>query len=784
MAKNELAQERTIGPSEPEVVSASPLGSATQGERIYLALHRGSAERDLLEQYAAGREGRLIAIERSAGPFSVEVARLVASLGDDTVELAPLRVAWLPEPGKAGGWRALLGLGDPRKPAERIKRQEMGRKDPRWRIVAAKPATLGLLRARWKQRTGGRGTDFADFVARQAELSLERAEYPLYGAGYKMPRVEPADVIAAPGFAAGLARLAQESGRSEREVLAEAQTYLGELRTGHNPFAIEGMLRFFRAAYEKAYGEVDVVPTELARLHEVFARYPALILPAHKANVDAPVVNTVLADHGLPLPSLFAGINMSFWPMGPIMRRAGYIFLRRDIRENATYRFVLREYLAYLIERRFNLSWFPEGTRSRTGKLLPPKLGLLTYVVDAYRQGRIEDIMLVPVALVYDQVYETRDFAREASGAKKKPENLGWMLRYLRSLRAPYGKAYLRVAEPLSMREALGPPDPAADHKTDDAQLALQKLSLAVSWRINQATPITGIALVAFALLATGGRSIPRDRLERFVALLVDHAVKRGQPLTESAHLREPQRLEAALDALLAAGVITRFAGGAAQVYGIADGQHIGAAFYRNSMLHFVLERAIAEVAALGALSAAPAEREARFFETALALRESLKFEFFFRERPAFEEALAAEMALIDADWRSKLATARTGRELLDSLFGVGLAHAALRPFLEAYRIVLDVLQTQPVDVVADEQDVLSAADGLGRQYLLEQTIRNPEAVSRQLFATAWQLARHVRLVEPGPDLAARRADRARVLRATLAALDAIEGQCRSALGD
>ena len=142
--------------------------------------------------------------------------------------------------------------------------------------------------------------------------------------------------------------------------------------------------------------------------------------------------------------------------MGPIMRRAGYIFLRRDIRENATYRFVLREYLAYLIERRFNLSWFPEGTRSRTGKLLPPKLGLLTYVVDAYRQGRIDDIMLVPVALVYDQVYETKDFAKEAKGAKKKPENLGWMLRYLRSLRTPYGKAYLRVAEPLSMREALG----------------------------------------------------------------------------------------------------------------------------------------------------------------------------------------------------------------------------------------------------------------------------------------------------------------------------------------
>lgn len=762
----------------------APPASEPQVQRIFLALYRGATERELLTAHTAGLSGRLVAVERSDAPFSVEVARLVASLDDDAVELAPLRVAWLPRTGETtGGWRALLGLGDPREPSEGAKRSERDAADPRWRIVVAQPAALGLLRARWKQRTGGRGTDFADFVARQAELSLERAEYPLYGARFKMPRVEPADVIAAPGFNEGLVRLAAETGRREDELLAEARGYLEELKTGHNPFAIEGMLRFFRAAYEKAYGTVDVDASQLSSLHDVFARYPALILPAHKANVDAPIVNTVLADHGLPLPSLFAGINMSFWPMGPIMRRAGYIFLRRDIRENATYRFVLREYLAYLIERRFNLSWFPEGTRSRTGKLLPPKLGLLTYVVDAYRQGRIEDIMLVPVALAYDQVYETKDFAREAKGGKKKPENLGWMLRYLRSLRTPYGKAYLRVAEPLSMREALGPPDPHSEGKTADAQLALNKLSLAVSWRINQATPITGIALVTFALLATGGRSIPRDRLAKFVALLVEHARKRGQPLADSAVLQDSERLGTVLDTLMESGVVTRFDEGPTPVYGIAEGQHIGAAFYRNSMLHFVLERAIAEVAAFAAVAAPPARREAQFYETALALRESLKFEFFFRERPAFEDGLAAEMDLIDQDWRSKLAEAGSGREVLDSLFGVGLAHAALRPFLEAYRIVLDVLLTLPVDTAAQEKDVLAAADGLGRQYLLEKTIRNPEAVSRQLFATAWQLACNVRLVEPGPDLAARRENRSKVLRATLGALDAIEIQCREALG-
>ncbi|MFN5784175.1 MAG: hypothetical protein ACK442_14075, partial [Novosphingobium sp.] len=112
-----------------------------QDERIFLALYRGPTERELLERHTAGLTGRLVAIERSTAPFSIEVARLVASLDDDAVELAPLRIAWLPSSGEApSGWRALLGLGDPREPSESAKRRERDASDPRWRVVVAQPA--------------------------------------------------------------------------------------------------------------------------------------------------------------------------------------------------------------------------------------------------------------------------------------------------------------------------------------------------------------------------------------------------------------------------------------------------------------------------------------------------------------------------------------------------------------------------------------------------------------------------------------------------------------------
>ena len=149
--------------------------------RIVLGAVRGAAERDLLSHHFAPTDATLFLFDRQTGPASDAVARLVASLDDDAVVLAPVRVAWLPPEaggGRAAAWRDLISLNDPRDPSERVKRRLLAqKKTARWTIAEAAPATLAVLRARWKQRTGGAiDADFAGFVARQAELALERAE--------------------------------------------------------------------------------------------------------------------------------------------------------------------------------------------------------------------------------------------------------------------------------------------------------------------------------------------------------------------------------------------------------------------------------------------------------------------------------------------------------------------------------------------------------------------------------------------------------------------------------
>src|SRR6185437_13757167 len=161
-----------------------------------------------------------------------------------------------------------------------------------------------------------------------------------------------------------------------------------------------------------------------------------------------------------------------------------------------------------VLEKRFNLSWSIEGTRSRTGKMLPPRLGLLAYAADAYLQGRVDDIALLPVSITCDQLHEISEYAAYARGAAKKPEGFGWLYGFIRAQGARhYGKVYVRFGEPVLLSSFLGPAGDAAA-EPGARRLALQKTAFEVAWRINQGMPVTATAIVTTVLLAMQGAAL------------------------------------------------------------------------------------------------------------------------------------------------------------------------------------------------------------------------------------------------------------------------------------
>jgi glycerol-3-phosphate O-acyltransferase len=714
--------------------------------------------------------------------------RLEASLAaDDDPLLSPLRVAWLP--GRTPRLLGLLLLGDPRDPGRLRQRWRARRRPDLTEVVVGDPAPVSELRERWR-RAGGpvaaETTGLAEFVTRQAWLALERAERRLRGTRYKVPRFVAEEIVARPAFRAGLGRLARELGRDPGGVEREAGRCLREIAAAHSPYVIDLCAHLIRLLYTRGYrAELQYDRAQLGRIYALGQRHPVVFLPSHKSNLDHLVLQYALHENGHPPNHTAGGINMNFLPVGPLVRRSGVFFIRRTFRDDPLYKLVLRHYVGYLIEKRFSLEWYVEGGRSRSGKLLPPRFGLLANVVDAFRRGRSEDVHLIPVAIAYDQISDVGSYTAEQRGAAKERESLGWFLRVVRGLRRRYGSIHIRFGEPLSLAEALGRGDvlagAPAEEDAEEESLAVQKLAFEVCVRINGVTPVTPTSLVTLSLLGRGDRALTVPEIVRAVEGLVGYVHRRGLPTTRELELDTAEGVERALASLVENGVVTCYAEGVEPVYAVGPDQHMTAAYYRNTIAHFFVTGAIVELALLRAAEDGVEDRVATFLDEALRLRDLLKFEFFFAGKDRFRQEVRDEVALHDPAWARGLADGAQAALAVVRRVRPFNAHRVLRPFLESYRVVGDALAHEAADAPVDRAPFLERCMALGRQYLLQRRVHSAESVSRVLFDTALRLARNRGLLDAGgPDLADRRHAFARELRAVLGRIDAVDALAAS----
>lgn len=670
--------------------------------------------------------------------------------GEDR-SIVPVRVFWLPEPnrGRAAKLAGLLPGRDPYHPNERRQEQIVRTAPQRARVVAGEAASVSELRRQWRDTTVGEDkNDFAQFVIRRAILAMERVEYRILGPQYKSPRLVKPEILASSRFRAGLAKIPGAT-------VDEAGKMLDELATGWSRASVDlvGVLgRMLSRGFDP---EIDYDGYQVAAMRAGLEAHPAVLLFSHRSYIDGAVLPVAMQENRLPPVHVFAGINLSFGAMGPLLRRSGVIFIRRNIGNDQLYKYVLREYVGYIVEKRFNLSWSIEGTRSRTGKMLPPKLGLLAYVADAYLDGRSEDILLQPVSISFDQLHETAEYAAYARGGEKTPEGVGWLYNFIRAQgERNYGKIYVRFPEAVSMRQYLGAAHGPLAHDPDAKRLALQKMSFEVAWRILQATPVTATGLVCALLLTTRGAALTLGQLHHTLQDSLDYLERKQNPMSISAlRLRTHDGVRAAVDALSNGHPITRVDGGREPVWRIAQDEQHAAAFYRNSVIHAFLETSIVELA-LAHVRHVDGDRMEAFWTQATRLRDLLKFDFYFADSATFRANIAGELAWHN-NWEAHVSAG--GDEIHALLFAKRplMADAMLRVFFEAYEIVADVLRDAPADI--GHKELTDLALGVGRQYVAQTRIRSSESVSTLLFATARQVVDDQDLIAAAPDLADRR---------------------------
>lgn len=687
--------------------------------------------------------------------------------GNEAQMVVPVRVSW--RSGRLAGGSALFALlagRDTYRPP-RILQHRVLRNDPtRASVVAGEAADVADLEQQWRDGTSGRTPqEFASFVIRRAVLALERVEYRLLGPAYKSPRLVKPEMLASNRFQAGLAKIPGAT-------LAEAGKILDEMATGWGRLSVDFVPTMGAMIFRRGFDPtIDYDHAEIEAMRKNLEAHPAAMLFSHRSNLDAFVLTVAMRENGLPRAHLFGGVNMAFGVMGPLMRRSGVIFIRRKIGDDALYKYSLREYIGYLVEKRFNLSWSIEGTRSRTGKMLPPKLGLMGYVADAYYEGRSEDVLLQPVSISFDQLHETTEYAAYARGGEKKPEGARWLYGFIKAQgERHYGKIYVRFPDPVSMREVLGPRTGDAVDPTS-RRLALQKMAFEVAWRILRATPVNATGLVASVLLNSRG-ALTLNLLHRILQDPLDYLERNRIPMTDSAmRLRSYDGVRSAVEALAGGHPVTRVEGGSEVVWYIRPEHQHQAAFYRNTVVHAFLETSIVQLA-LAHAARQKSDPLGAFWTQAVRLRDLLKFDFYFADSASFRTNVALEMAW-HGDWEGAVAAGADGIEKLLRAKRPLTAAAALRPFFEADLIFVDALGRSSVDI--DDSTLSKAALGLGRQYVVQKKVRSDESVSALLFVTAKQVAADQMLFEPGADGIERRHAFRVELREILDDLDSVE---------
>ncbi|PID97239.1 MAG: glycerol-3-phosphate acyltransferase [Actinomycetales bacterium] len=560
-------------------------------------------------------------------------------------------------------------------------------------------------------------------------------------------RPHPRDVLREAPFAGALQRYAEQLGHSVEAVREEAEPVLDEMLASHRE-RVAGAWNTFGRWMLRAH-DVVVDEEHLVELRRLDRSHSLAFAFSHRSYLDGFVLPLALAARRFSPTYTIGGANLDLPVIGKLASQTGMIFIRRSTKDSALYRVVLRAYVAYLARHGANLAWSIEGGRTRTGKLRPPTHGLLNYLADAVDQHDETDVLIVPAAIVYDQLHEVSRMTREAKGATKTPEDLGWLVSMARLQGRRLGRAYLSFGTPIPLRERLAQ---LRNEGIGEAHL-VERLALDASHQINRATPVTVTAFVCLALLGSD-RALTFDQVLLTLSPLADYVESRAWPVAGSATLTDESSIRRALHELVDSGVLDCYDAGPESVWQVADEQHLVAAFYRNTIIHVLVGRAIGEIALLEAADTlhppgAPqdpakatklAVRAAR--RQALALRDLLKFEFFFPRRDDFLAELREELATLTEPGEEPEQTTARAAEAIDEA-PLLLSHLVLRPFIDAYHVLADrLVAADGADIHENDHDELLADSmRLGEQWLRQRQIASAESVSLELLRNALKLA-------------------------------------------
>ena len=438
-----------------------------------------------------------------------ELLSLHAEDSELDVQVIPATVLWGRKPGKENNQKpylqAMNGL-------EKSKAVFLAGRDC---LVRFSP----VVSLRYMANSHGTDSTIAHKLARVARIHFSRQKLAASGPNLPSRQALFDRLLKSEAIKKAIEDEAESKNISIEKASKEAQDIMDEIAANFSYSLIKRGEKILGWLWNKLYQGLHISNASTVRKlaqdgHEI------VYVPCHRSHMDYLLLSYVLYHEGMVPPHIAAGINLNFFPAGPIFRHGGAFFIRRSFKGNKLYSTIFREYLAELFAKGYSVEYFSEGGRSRTGRLLQAKTGMLAMTIQAMLRGMNRPVTLVPVYIGYEHVMEVATYAKELRGKRKEKENASLVIRTLRKLRN-FGKGYVNFGEPIQLNQYLNEHapewtkdiDPMGTSKPLWMNPVVNDLATKMMTHINDAAATNALTLCATALLASRQRALSRDSL-------------------------------------------------------------------------------------------------------------------------------------------------------------------------------------------------------------------------------------------------------------------------------
>ena len=548
--------------------------------------------------------------------------------------------------------------------------------------------------------------------------------------------------------------MAARGAKNHGSLVKEAEKYIREIAADYNDMFIELWEKFLTWLWNNIYDGVVVDKPGLAKIRNLSKKMPFVIIPCHRSHIDYLLLSYVFYKHNIQMPFVAAGTNLSFWPLGYIFRKSGAFFIRRTFKGNRLYGEVFAKYLEVILKEGLPLEFFIEGGRSRSGKMVMPKFGLLSMLIQAYRKKAGDDLAMIPVYIGYDRVIEEESYLKELGGAPRVREKPSDVIKSRKLLRKRYGRVYVNIGEPIFLKSYLSSQEKSFDDMSiEERQSLYRKISYEITLEINRVSFVTPFSLIASVLLCHDRRGISHDDLTAVLNSFYDYLSYKKVNFAATLVHKEKAFVDA-LNLFDESGVISKMGAEEEEpdemeeiVYSLEDDNRLNLEYYKNNILHFFVPISFVAVSLLSSHEdMIPLNRIVKDFQF---LKRLFWQEFIFDDQRDDLDEVNDVLSYLNS--RGMIAALEHDGQALVEVKGKGKTN--LMPFaglisnyMESYWVVIRGCMYLRKDAML-EKNWMRKIQQLGAKMYKKGEIRRAEAMSQSNYQSAMQFLQDADIV-------------------------------------